>query len=169
MADIGELGSRRPDPDRVTLASGGVEVVGHLARPERGRAASGHPGLVLCHGFPSGPKSAPASGQTYPGLADRLAEEAGWVVLSIDFRGTGSSGGNFSLGGWLTDLRVAVDHLLAMDDVRSVAVRVDGRLAGDLRRRGGQAGGGRALGPHRLRRLGIAPPSLPRARPGDPG
>ncbi|MGD9798610.1 MAG: alpha/beta hydrolase, partial [Acidimicrobiia bacterium] len=120
MADEGEQGSHRPDPDRVSFPSGDVLLVGHLARPEPGAAAAGRPGLVLCHGFPSGPKSASASGQTYPELADRLAAEAGWVVLSLDFRGTGESGGNFSLGGWLTDLRAAVDHLLALDEVGDV-------------------------------------------------
>jgi putative redox protein len=88
--------------------------------PMEGQEAPGRPGLVLCHGFPSGPKSAAASGQTYPELADRLAEEAGWVVLSFDFRGTGESGGDFSLGGWLADLRAAVDHLLSVSDVGGV-------------------------------------------------
>jgi pimeloyl-ACP methyl ester carboxylesterase len=67
--------------------------------------------MVVCHGFPNGPKSAAASGQTYPELADRLMEEAGWTVLTFNFRGTGASEGDFSLGGWVTDLRAAVDRL----------------------------------------------------------
>lgn len=104
----------------VVIDAGGVRLAGHLARPVRGREAPGRPGLVLCHGFPSGPKSAESSGQTYPELADRIAEEAGWVVLTFNFRGTGASGGDFSLGGWLADLRAAVDHLLTDHDVGGV-------------------------------------------------
>jgi putative redox protein len=76
--------------------------------------------LVLCHGFPNGPKSAAASGQTYPELADRLAAEAGWTVLTFNFRGTGNSQGDFSLGGWLQDVKAAVDHVLATDRVEDV-------------------------------------------------
>jgi putative redox protein len=104
----------------VRFRSGDTVLAGHLARPASANVAPGRPGLVLCHGFPSGPKSAASSGQTYPELAERLADEAGWVVLSFDFRGTGESGGDFSLGAWLADLRAAVDHLLATGDAGGV-------------------------------------------------
>jgi len=60
-----------------TIDSGGVRLVAHLARP------AGHarvPGLVLCHGFPSGPRGAAASATSFPELAERLADEAGWAV-----------------------------------------------------------------------------------------
>lgn len=77
-------------------------------------------GLVLCHGFPPGPKGAATTGLTYPQLADRLASEAGWAVLTFNFRGTGESGGDFSIGGWLTDLRAAIDYLLATGEVDGV-------------------------------------------------
>ena len=60
------------------------------------------------------------SGQTYPEFADRLAIELGWVVLNFNFRGTGASAGNFSLGGWLADLRAAIDTALAIDGVDEV-------------------------------------------------
>jgi putative redox protein len=76
--------------------------------------------VVLCHGFPAGPRGAAGSGQTYRELADRLAVELGWAVLTFNFRGTGASEGNFSLGGWLTDLRAAIDTLLAADGVVGV-------------------------------------------------
>lgn len=72
---------------------------------------------MVCHGFPAGPRGAATAGETYPELADRLAADTGWVVLSFNLRGTGESGGNFSLGGWLTDLRSAIDHLLQRDEV----------------------------------------------------
>jgi pimeloyl-ACP methyl ester carboxylesterase len=96
---------------RDVLVSEGLRLAAHIARPSGGDAAPGHPGMVVCHGFPNGPKSAAASGQTYPELADRLMEEAGWTVLTFNFRGTGASEGDFSISGWLTDLRAAVDRL----------------------------------------------------------
>ncbi len=105
---------------RDEFESEGLRLAAHLARPAEGAAAPGRPGLVLCHGFPSGPKSAAASGQTYPELADRIAEDTGWTVLSFNFRGTGQSAGDFSLGGWLQDLRAAVDHLLEVAEGRGV-------------------------------------------------
>src|SRR5437763_11612001 len=103
---IGTLGSMRD-----VVVSGGLRLAAHIARPTPGSEAPGNPGMVVCHGFPNGPKSAAASGQTYPELADRLAEDAGWTVLTFNFRGTGQSEGDFSLGGWLADLRAAVDFL----------------------------------------------------------
>lgn len=103
----------------VVLDSVGVRLRGHVARPP----SSGPParyGLVLCHGFPSGPRGAANSAETYPDLADRLAAEAGWTVLTFNFRGTGDSEGDFSLGGWLRDLRTAIDHLLTVEGVEGV-------------------------------------------------
>ena len=86
-----------------------------------GSAASGtgRHGLVLCHGFPVTPASA-HHGQGYPELAERLAAETGWVVLTVSFRGTGASEGDFSLGGWLADLKVAVDACFAVPGVDAV-------------------------------------------------
>lgn len=94
-----------------TIESSGIRLSGHLARPAAPGVAPS-PGLVLCHGFPAGPGGAATSGQTYPELADRLAADTGWTVLTFNFRGTGASEGDFSLGGWLDDLRAATDHLL---------------------------------------------------------
>jgi putative redox protein len=103
------------------IDSGGLKLRGHLARPPASAAAeAGRLGLVLCHGFPSGPRGALTSAETYPQLADKLAQEAGWVVLSFNFRGTGESEGEFSLGGWLADLRAAIDHLFVVEGVAGV-------------------------------------------------
>ena len=104
------------------IPSDGLRLTGHLARPP---ASSGGPGvarhgLVLCHGFPVGPRGAATAAQTYPQLADRLAADTGWVVLSFNLRGTGESEGDFSLGGWLSDLSHAIDHLLEVSDVEGV-------------------------------------------------
>ena len=91
----------------------------HLARP-RTRSGGRRPGLVLCHGFPAAAKGAEQAGSTYPQLADWLAAEAGWAVLAFHFRGAGTSEGDFSLGGWLEDLRAVVAHLAAEPDVAGV-------------------------------------------------
>lgn len=104
------------------IDSGGVRLCAHLARPP---ASSGGPGsvrhgVVICHGFPRGPGGAATAARTYPHLADRIAADAGWVALTFNFRGTGESEGDFSLGGWLADLRAAVDHLLDATDVDAV-------------------------------------------------
>jgi putative redox protein len=106
-----------------TIVSGGPRLAGYLARPSASAAkGAGRYGLVLCHGFPAERDGATITGQTYPALADRLAADAGWVVLTFNFRGTGDSEANFSLGGWLADLKAAIAHLLAVDGVEAVWV-----------------------------------------------
>ena len=104
------------------VESDGLRLRGWLARPP---ATSGGPGivrhgLVVCHGFPAGPGGAATAARTYPHLADRIAADTGWVVLTLNFRGTGGSEGNFSLGGWVADLHAAVNHLLEVTDVDRV-------------------------------------------------
>jgi len=109
-------------PVEVEIASDGLRLRAHQARPPTAsRPLSGTVrGLVVCHGFPAGPRGAATTAETYPALADRLAAEAGWTVLVVNLRGTGGSEGDFSLGGWLTDLHRAVAHLGAQDDVERV-------------------------------------------------
>ncbi len=70
------------------------------------------PGLILCHGFPIGPLDARGSAGTFPELIDRAANELGWVAMTFTFRGCGQSEGDFSLQGWVDDLRAAIDHLI---------------------------------------------------------
>src|SRR3954462_8381476 len=100
----------------VEFESEGLRLTGWMSRPGDGHDVP-HPGLVLCHGFPREPKSARTSANTYPQLADRLAAEVGWTVLTFTFRGTGHSQGHFSRGGWMADRRAAPDHLLGVDVV----------------------------------------------------
>jgi pimeloyl-ACP methyl ester carboxylesterase len=99
----------------VRIHSGELFLRGHLARPmgeERGWRA-----LVLCHGFPTGPRGGADSGHSYPALAERLSAATGWTVLTFNFRGTGESEGDFSLAGWMVDLRAAIDHVLDLKGV----------------------------------------------------
>jgi uncharacterized protein len=99
------------------ILSGDLKLAAHFALPP---APGRTPGLVLCHGLPNDPRGAAAVGTTYPELADHLAREAGWFVLTFNFRGTGTSDGDFSAAGWLDDLRAAVTALSERNGVRGV-------------------------------------------------
>lgn len=105
-----------------TLTCDGLKLVAHVARPPATAAPrGGRPGLVICHGFPTLPSGARTVAQTFPSLADRVAAgEAGWTAMALAFRGTGGSEGEFSLGGWMRDLRAAIDHLLEVEHVDGV-------------------------------------------------
>lgn len=107
--------------EATTIDSGGISLAGYLARPLPSAAkGAGRYGIVISHGFPDVPQGASIAGKTFPELADRLADSAGWVALTFNFRGTGESKGDFSLGGWLADLNAAVDHLLNEVGVEAV-------------------------------------------------
>jgi pimeloyl-ACP methyl ester carboxylesterase len=96
----------------MTFPSGELQLSGYVSRPTFSAATGiGRNGIVLCHGFPEGSGSAGSHGQGYPELADRLCSETGAVVLTFNFRGTGRSGGDFSLLGWVQDLESAVAML----------------------------------------------------------
>lgn len=93
------------------FTSGGHELVRYLARPT-GRTEP-LPGVIMCHGFPIGPLDARQSGGTFPEFVDRMTNELGFVAMAFNFRGCGRSEGDFSLQGWVDDLRAAIDHLIA--------------------------------------------------------
>jgi uncharacterized protein len=80
------------------------------------------PGLILCHGFPIGPLDARRSAGTFPELIDRIAHDVGYIAMTFTFRGCGESTGDFSLQGWIDDLRAAIDHLVATHDVDDVVL-----------------------------------------------
>lgn len=112
-----------------SISSDGLRLSAHLARPLSASRLVG--GVVLCHGFPSGPRGAASSAATYPELADRIARDAGWVALAFNFRGTGASEGDFSVGGWLADLGSAVGTLAGegVSGVWVIGVAEGGTLA----------------------------------------
>ena len=91
------------------LESGGFKLSAHLSTPSSPVGPT--PGVVLCHGFPVRGRESPASGKSFPELADRIANEMGWMALTINFRGCGGSEGDFSMGGWIDDIHAAVTHL----------------------------------------------------------
>ena len=103
------------------FTSDGLELVGRLARPDR-VGSQGVPALVLCHGFPTKSNGRLDAGRSYYDLAERVAEDLGWMALAFTYRGCGDSEGNFSLGGWLRDVHNAVAHLDERDDTDGVWV-----------------------------------------------
>src|SRR6476659_38152 len=91
------------------FTSGTLELAGHLATPPRHQTVT--PAVVLCHSFRAGEGGATSTAFTHPQLADRIANELGWVALSFTCRGAGDSEGQFSLGGWLNDILCAIGHV----------------------------------------------------------
>ena len=85
------------------LDSGGIVLRGSVVLPS---SSGGWPLTVLCHGIPSG---VPVPGDPgYEALAVRFAQD-GSAACYFNFRGTGLSEGDFSLGGWAADLEALLD------------------------------------------------------------
>lgn len=103
---------------RTQFKSGDITLHGHLAVPPGARES--RPALVLCHGFPTVVGGGATATATMPELADRLAAAVGWVVLAFGFRGCRPSEGEFSLGGWLSDVDAAVASLAGHPDVAAI-------------------------------------------------
>jgi alpha/beta superfamily hydrolase len=99
------------------LPSDGIELRSYLARPSE---TTGNRGLVLCHGFPQATREAASAGLRYSELADRIATQVDMTVLTFNFRGTGQSEGDFSLGGWWNDLHAAIRYLRQEVNVEDV-------------------------------------------------
>lgn len=92
------------------IHSGGLRLAAHFGRPASGATGGG---VVLCHGLPRGPRGGAASAVTFPELADRIASQVRWHALAVNFRGTGSSEGDFSPRGWLDDIHAGINALAA--------------------------------------------------------
>jgi putative redox protein len=111
------------------IVSEGLRLGAHFARPV---GLTRVPGLVVLPGFPRGPGGAATVGNTYASLVDRIAREAGWAALTFTMRGTGVSEGDFSIEGWLADVRAAIDTMDARTDITGVCLagfRLGGTLA----------------------------------------
>ena len=114
------------------FSSGPLSLVGHLA----GTAAPGaparaeRPGVVLVHGYPSGPAGTAGAISAMPELADRIADDMGFVAFSPCLRGMGDSEGDFSIQGWADDIRAAVSLVRATcNNVWLVGFGTGGALA----------------------------------------
>jgi uncharacterized protein len=100
--------------------SDGQLLTAHLSRPPVRADVTSVPAVVIAHGYPSGTNTAALAAHSMPELGDRIAAEMGWLALALAFRGCGESGGGFSLGGWLDDLRAAVEYLERTQPVSGV-------------------------------------------------
>jgi putative redox protein len=94
-----------------SFTSNRLRLASYLVRPA-GRTGP-LPAVILCHGFPIGPLDARQSAGTFPELIDRMAYELDFVAMTFNFRGCGTSEGDFSLQGWVNDLRAAIDHIIS--------------------------------------------------------
>ncbi len=91
-----------------TVASDKVKLRGCLQEPASGKPP--WPCVLLCHGIPSGAPT-DASDPGYPALMADIVER-GAASVYFNFRGTGESEGDFSVGGWLQDVEAMADALL---------------------------------------------------------
>jgi putative redox protein len=100
------------------FSSGPLTLVGHLA----GAVDTGppRPAVVLIHGYPSGPAGTAGAVSAMPELADRIAEDMGFVAFSPCLRGMAASEGDFSIRGWAADIHAAVAHIRATTRVSGV-------------------------------------------------
>jgi len=121
-AKVNGWGNGRAAVESVEFGLDGEPVLsGYLAMPNFSAASgSGRHGVVLAHGFPELGQRAGAPSYGYPELATRLAAETGAVVLTFDFRGIGASEGDFSLGGWRSDLAAGVQTLRGVAGIQQI-------------------------------------------------
>jgi putative redox protein len=105
-----------PGPFRLRPGPAG-DLWTYASATSPGAPIRGH--VVLCHDLPRPQGAAADLALTYPALADRLARETGWQVVTAALRGAGESAGDFSALGWLEDLR-----FLAESEVPEASTRV---------------------------------------------
>lgn len=105
-----------PGPFRLRPGPAG-DLWTYASATSPGAPVRGH--VLLCHDLPRPQAAASDVALTYPALADRLARETGWQVVTAALRGAGESAGDFSALGWLDDLRY-----LAESEVTETSARV---------------------------------------------
>lgn len=97
----------------ITFFSEGVKLVGDLYRPDDLPSGERRAGIVLCHGY-TGVKD------LYLPDNARVLNDAGYVVLTFDYKGWGESGGPRSrLAPWsrVADVQAALTFLGAQPEV----------------------------------------------------
>lgn len=110
----------------ITLEVDGIRLAGQLYRPGDDKPPP-YPVVGICHGIPSGITDPDDPG--YPALAERISRR-GFVVAIFNFRGCGSSGGNFDLRGWSEDLNALIDHLWSLEETDRSRLSLLGFSAG---------------------------------------
>lgn len=87
--------------------------LGHLARPPASAAGGGSQAVALCPDFPRTTGLANAAAQSLGALADRIAADAHWLAAAVLPRGLAGADGDFSISGWIEDMRTAIETLRA--------------------------------------------------------
>jgi uncharacterized protein len=109
----------------LAIHSDALTLEGELVIPSESRAA-----VLLCHGIPSGGPPDPADAG-YAGFARALADR-GFAVMWFNFRGCRGAPGEFSIGGWRTDIAAALDALAGATEIAGLPRIVVGSSAGGL-------------------------------------
>jgi len=126
--------------DHAQISSGPSLIDIRIARPS-GRSAAAHT-LVLVHGLPRTTGTGRQAAALLPELAEHLAAESGWVVVTGTLSGVGSSSGSFTPQQWCADLAAITDYVDEDDRSLSLAgfgfggVLALNRAAADERVRG---------------------------------
>ncbi|MBN1189449.1 MAG: alpha/beta fold hydrolase [Dehalococcoidales bacterium] len=108
------------------LKSDGLDITGQLHLPSGGQPP--YPAVILCHGVPSGRVADPSDGG-YPFLAETIAVE-GFAVFIFNFRGCGTSQGDFNVAGWSRDLKTVIDYVAGLDEINPARIALTGFSAG---------------------------------------
>jgi acetyl esterase/lipase len=104
-----------PGMEVLHIPSGGVKLNGVAYTPA---GAGPHPVLLLLHGLPGNEKNLDLA---------QAARRAGWVAVTINYRGSWGSPGRFSFAGNLEDARAALVYL--RDPANAAKLRADpGRI-----------------------------------------
>jgi putative redox protein len=92
-----------------------------ISRPPPSASAAGRRfGLILCDGFPMGPWGPASMPEPLASLGDRVANDTGWLVLTLVFSAAAGPKGGFSINGWLADIGAAVEYLMTAGPVEGV-------------------------------------------------
>jgi putative redox protein len=111
--------------DTITSGASRLDVVVATATQ---RESNDHT-LVLVHGLPRALGMGRAAAGMLPELAEHLATESGWTIVSGTLSGVGKSTGTFSASQWLEDLAAIVAY--AADDESRVSLAAFG-FGGDV-------------------------------------
>jgi len=107
---------------QVSFFSEGVRLDGTLFRPDPARFGGNRPGVVLCHGYTG-------TRDLYLPDAARTLAEAGYVALTFDYKGWGTSDGptrRLDPYGRVYDLQAATTYLCMQDGVDTARIGLFG-------------------------------------------
>lgn len=99
----------------VEIPSGDLKLAGWMKK-----RADSDTALIWCHGMPHGTFEADERVIRSEAYAKRVADQRELTVLTMSLRGVGSSDGDFSLKGWVDDVKNAIRWLCGEHGVKRV-------------------------------------------------